>query len=85
MPGFWDCALCLCVLCMDGRWSTWVVRVGAPSKIFNPIPNCHGWECGPSAFHSEFILICVGLLLCFLKYIFSKPLRLLQMYIFQSR
>ena len=35
VPGFWDCALCLCVLCMDGgRWSTWVVRVGAPSKIF---------------------------------------------------
>ena len=30
VPGFWDCALCLCVLCMDGRWSTWVVRVGAP-------------------------------------------------------
>ena len=30
--------LCVCVSCvyMDGRWSTWVVRVGAPSKIFKP-------------------------------------------------
>ena len=42
-----------------------------------------------SAFHSEFILIFVGLLLCFLAFLekiyFSKPLRLLQMYIFLSR
>ena len=35
------------------------------------IPSSQGWACGPSAFHSEFILICVGLLLCFFKkYIF---------------
>ena len=31
----------------------------------SPIPSSQGWACGPSAFHSEFILICVGLLLCF--------------------
>ena len=29
-------ALDFCVYCMDSRWSTWVVRVGAPSKIFKP-------------------------------------------------
>ena len=26
----------MCVYCVNGRWLTWVVRVGAPSKIFKP-------------------------------------------------
>ena len=58
LPGFGDCALCLCVLCMDGRWSTWVVRVGA-----------QGWACGPSAFHSDYSYICrlVALFFIFLS------------------
>ncbi len=39
--------------------------------FFKKIYISQGWACGPSAFRSEFILICVGLLLCFLKkYIF---------------
>ena len=35
------------------------------TRTLSPIPNSQVWACGPSAFHSEFILICVGLLLCF--------------------
>ena len=28
--------LCVCLCCVNSRWSTWVVRVGAPRKIFKP-------------------------------------------------
>ena len=35
-----DCAqsllLCVCLCCVNSRWSTWVVIVGAPRKIFKP-------------------------------------------------
>ena len=42
-----------------------------PIPILSYIVRVHTWACGLSAFHPEFILICVGLLLCFLKkYIF---------------
>ena len=94
LPSFWNCALCLCVLYMDGRWSTWVVRVGAPSKIFkshSQLSRLDMWTICLS-----FCLICVGLLLCFFIYIyiyiskllmllqndvyFSKPMRLLHNY-----
>ena len=43
----YSCLACFCLLlpclllwcyvyCVDGRWSTWLVRVGAPRKIFKP-------------------------------------------------
>ena len=28
--------LCVCLCCVNSRWSTWVVRVGMPQKIFKP-------------------------------------------------
>ena len=28
--------LCFCLCCVNSRWSTWVVRVDAPRKIFKP-------------------------------------------------
>ena len=66
VPSFWDCALCLCVLCMDG---TWVVRVGVPSKIFKaPFPTLKVGYVDHLPFILSFILICVGLLLCFIYF-----------------
>ena len=53
-----------------------MVRVGAPSKIFNPI-----WL-GIMASILSSVLIRVGLIVALCYYIFSKPLRLLEIYIF---
>ena len=50
----------------------------------SPIPSSQGWACVPSAFHSEFYS---NMYMCRLVALFmyiSKPLRLLQMYIFLS-
>ena len=43
--------LCVCLCCVNSRWSTWVVRVGAPRKIFKPHSQISRLGmCGPSAF-----------------------------------
>ena len=30
------CSVFVCLCCVNSRWSTWVVRVGMPQKIFKP-------------------------------------------------
>ena len=39
------------------------ISMSAPVQVMQILTRTR--TCGPSAFHSEFILICVGLLLCF--------------------
>ena len=54
------CKICCSVFvcCVNSRWSTWVVRVGAPRKIFKPpIPKSQDWACGPSAFLYNYCIL----------------------------
>ena len=42
--------LYVCLYCVNSRWSTWVVRVGAPQGTLSPIPGSQLWAFGPFAF-----------------------------------
>ena len=66
-------------------WYEFLCTILSSMKFTQIIPGMftQGWACGPSAFHSEFYSYMCRLVALFLIRI-SKPLRLLQMYIFLS-